>query len=70
MSAAIRTAAVDMEGALTSIQAILAEWIVPDSGISDHECLNRILAVTDDRDLLGKQTAARDAIFDTTPEVT
>lgn len=28
-------------------QAILAEYIVPDSGISDHECINRLLGLLD-----------------------
>jgi hypothetical protein len=32
---------------VTDAQAILAEYIVPDSGISDHECINRLLALLD-----------------------
>lgn len=30
-------------------QNILAEYVVPDSGINDHECINRLLAVLDDQ---------------------
>jgi hypothetical protein len=32
---------------VTDAQAILAEYIVPDSGISDHECINRLLGLLD-----------------------
>lgn len=58
----LATAARDMEAALTGIQELLAEWIVPDSGISDHEVLSRILDITDHRDVLAKQDAARKAV--------
>ena len=30
-------------------QDILSEYIVPNSGISDHECINRLLGVLDDK---------------------
>lgn len=63
----IATAARDMEAALTGIQELLADWIVPDSGISDHEVLNRILDITDHRDVLAKQDAARKAIAIASP---
>ena len=33
-------------------QKILAEYIVPDSGITDHECINRLLEVLDNQDLV------------------
>lgn len=33
-------------------QNILAEYIVPDSGITDHECINRLLEVLDNQDLV------------------
>jgi hypothetical protein len=59
---ALRAGAQDMEAALTGVQSILAEWIVPDSGISDHEALNRILGITDHRDVLAKQQAARQSL--------
>lgn len=35
-------------------QNILAEYVVPDSGISDHECINRLLSVLDDQNLVIK----------------
>lgn len=56
------TAASDMQGALAGIQSLLADWIVPDSGISDHEVLNAILNITDHRDVLAQQQAALAAI--------
>lgn len=52
----------NMEKALTDIQELLAEWIVPDSGISDHDVLSQILGITDHRHVLGLQTECRDAI--------
>lgn len=65
---ALLIGAKDMEGALTGIQDLLAEWIVPDSGISDHEVLNRILSITDHRDVLTKQQAVRMAIIKASSE--
>lgn len=32
---------------ITDAQDILATYIVPDSGISDHECINRLLGLLD-----------------------
>jgi hypothetical protein len=61
-AANILTGARDVEAALTGVQSILAEWIVPDSGISDHEALSRILGITDHRDVLAKQQVARQSL--------
>jgi hypothetical protein len=33
-------------------QNILAEYVVPDSGISDLECINKLLAVLDHKDIV------------------
>lgn len=33
-------------------QDILAKWIVPDSGISDKDCLTELLGVLDDQSLV------------------
>lgn len=41
-----------LEAAIKRSQAILAEWIVPDSGIADHDCLVALLGVLDDQKLV------------------
>ena len=33
-------------------QQVLAEYIVPDSGISEHECIKRLLGILDDQTLV------------------
>jgi len=33
-------------------QQILAEYVVPDSGITDSECINRLLEILDDQELV------------------
>lgn len=38
--------------AVRKAQDILAEYIVPDSGITDVECVNRLLGVLDDQRLV------------------
>jgi len=38
--------------AVRDSQKILAEYIVPDSGISDHDVINSLLGVLDNRDLV------------------
>ena len=38
--------------AVLEAQRILAEYIVPDSGISYHECINRLLGVLDNKNLV------------------
>lgn len=38
-------------------QDILAEYVVPDSGISDHECINRLLGVLDNQELVREMRA-------------
>jgi len=38
--------------AVIAAQDILAEYIVPDSGISDAECVNRLFGVLDDQRLV------------------
>lgn len=35
------------ESVIRKAQDILAEYIVPDSGISDRECINRLLGLLD-----------------------
>ena len=35
---------------ITDAQDVLAEYIVPDSGVSDAECVNRLLGVLDNQD--------------------
>ena len=38
--------------AIKSSQNILAKWIVPDSGISDNDCLTELLGILDDKGLV------------------
>ena len=41
--------------ALTAIilsQRVLAKYIIPDSGISEHECINQLLEILDDKELV------------------
>lgn len=33
-------------------QNVLAKWIIPDSGMSDHEALNELLGILDDSALV------------------
>lgn len=49
-----------LRGALTKAQAILANYIVPDSGVSDRDCINDLLGVLDHRDLIVAQRSIRD----------
>jgi hypothetical protein len=42
----------DMHEALKKSQNILAEWIVPDSKITDEQCLNKLLEILDDESLI------------------
>lgn len=44
--------------ALRKAQDVLAEYIVPDSGISDFECVNRLLGILDDKELVRRMRAA------------
>ncbi len=39
-------------GVVTKCQNILAEYIVPDSGITDHECINKLLEILDNEKLV------------------
>lgn len=51
----------DADALLSKVQKVLAEWIVPDSGISDHDCLGSLLGLTDgpeQREVQGKTRAA------------
>jgi len=48
----------EIREALTKAQDILAEYIVPDSGISDRDCINALLGVLDHRDLIVAQRRA------------
>lgn len=41
-----------MHHAVKKCQTILAKWIVPDSGISDKDCLTELLGVLDDQSLV------------------
>jgi len=41
-----------MHHTVKKCQNILAEWIVPDSGISDKDCLTELLGVLDDQSLV------------------
>ncbi len=43
--------------AIEDAQAVLAEYIIPDSGISDFDCVNRLLGILDNQDLVRKQRA-------------
>lgn len=47
---------------ITDAQDILARYIVPDSGISDHECINQLLGLLDGsqtREALSAPSATR-----------
>lgn len=60
-----------MRKVVTDAQAILAEYIVPDSGISDHECINRLLGLLDGqqtRDALATPVSEIERITTTEPE--
>lgn len=50
--------AVKMAEYLAEAQDILAEYIVPDSGITDTECVNRLLGVLDRKDVVIAMRAA------------
>ena len=41
-----------MHHTVKKCQTILAKWIVPDSGISDKDCLTELLGVLDDQSLV------------------
>lgn len=44
--------------AVEQAQDVLAEYIVPDSGISDTECVNRLLGILDHQDLVRAMRAS------------
>lgn len=44
--------AVRMHYTVKQCQNILAKWIVPDSGISDKDCLTDLLGILDNQDLV------------------
>jgi len=41
-----------MHHTVKKCQAILAKWIVPESGITDSDCLTELLGVLDDKSLI------------------
>lgn len=41
-----------LEEAIRAAQDVLAEYIVPDSGIPEMECVNRLLSILDDQRLV------------------
>lgn len=48
------SAAPDMYEAITKCQSILADYILPDSKMTDHECINKLLGILDSANLIMK----------------
>jgi len=53
----------ELSSAIKSAQNILSRWIVPDSGISDSDCLNELLGVLDNKILIRLQEKIKDDTY-------
>lgn len=51
-----------IRSAVEASQSILAEYIVPDSGITDRECVNRLLGILDHQDLVRALLRSSEAV--------
>jgi hypothetical protein len=54
---ALRKRVALLEPAVIAAQSALAEYIVPDSGISEHDCVNNLLGILDDQDFVREMRA-------------